>query len=328
MSEEDPARASGSVPNAWGNALGWRWTREMPRTCKGPFLTMLYALRAIAAPTGELAFSRDQQPIRIQDIAKAAGCSEKDARRYLDAAILAGVVAVRGERRRGAVTLYVLVLSPFPPDWQAAADHLRATARGTGKTWPTDPKKTTPGSGHCDPNPEIGSQCTEPEPEEPEPDRVTVTGTGSGHCDPTGSVHSDPNNPGGTHGVPHEVVDVVPQPPDRAGAREQTQSPQQRIRRCERCGQPIIRATRRLCHGCQLLADGAHEDRQAPVQGAFLLPLPAGPTPAAPASPRASPAPSSGPERVCGCGRTYRAPTPSPCPDCQHAAAWAEAANT
>lgn len=102
MTTEEPTATSGSVPNAFGNALAWRWSRQMPTALRRGFLTLLYALRAMANAAGELRFSGDRQPIRIQDIAKAAGASEKDARRYLDAAIHAGVVVVKGERKRGS----------------------------------------------------------------------------------------------------------------------------------------------------------------------------------------------------------------------------------
>ncbi|MEV5995376.1 FaeA/PapI family transcriptional regulator, partial [Streptomyces sp. NPDC052115] len=130
--EEQETRASGSVPHAYGNALAWRWSREMPTALRRGFLTLLYAMRAMANANGELRFHGDRKPIRIQDIAKAACVREKDARRYLEAATHAGVVGIRGERRRGVATLYVLLLSPAP-DWTAAEAHLTATARKPGK---------------------------------------------------------------------------------------------------------------------------------------------------------------------------------------------------
>ncbi|HLL33828.1 MAG TPA: hypothetical protein VK545_08035, partial [Streptomyces sp.] len=148
--EEADSRASGGVPHSFGNRLAWHWTREMPPGLKGGFLTMLYALRTMASASGELRFSGDGKPIRIQDLAKGAGCREKDARRYLDAAILAGVVCVKGERRRGKPTLYALVLSPWP-DWAAAAEHLKGTARKP-KEPPADPAEPERSSGHSGPN--------------------------------------------------------------------------------------------------------------------------------------------------------------------------------
>jgi hypothetical protein len=124
--EEQVARASGSVPHAFGNALAWRWSRDMPASLKrSGMLTLLYALRAMANANGELRFHGDHKPIRIQDIAKAAGADEKDARERMEAAIVAGVVTVKGERRRGRASLYVLLVSPCP-NWSAAAAFLDA----------------------------------------------------------------------------------------------------------------------------------------------------------------------------------------------------------
>lgn len=175
MSTEEQATApSGSVPLAYGNALAWKWSREMPTPLRRGFLTLLYALRAMANASGELRFHSDRQPIRIQDIARAAGASEKDARRYLDAAIRAGVVVVKGERKRGKPTLYVILPTPWP-DWKAAEDHLKSTARKPGKR-PAPWSKEAGSSGHRDPNnpgstqglsqdaAEVGSQ---PQPLEP-----------------------------------------------------------------------------------------------------------------------------------------------------------------
>lgn len=150
MSNDEQDRASGSVPNAFGNALAWKWSREMPTPLRRGFLTLLYALRAMANASGELRFTGDRQPIRIQDIARAAGASEKDARRYLDAAIRSGAVVVKGERKRGRPTLYVIVPTPWP-DWKAAEDYLKSTARKPGKRpapWSPEPGS----SGDRDPN--------------------------------------------------------------------------------------------------------------------------------------------------------------------------------
>jgi hypothetical protein len=114
----------------------------MPTTLRRRgFLTLLYALRAVANANGELRFHGDRKAIRIQDIAKAAGASEKDARRYLNAAVAAGVVGVRGEQRRGRSSLYVLLMCPNPL-WGAAEDSLKSSRRAPGKTpppWKDDP---------------------------------------------------------------------------------------------------------------------------------------------------------------------------------------------
>ncbi|MDF2705571.1 MAG: hypothetical protein K0R62_1223, partial [Nonomuraea muscovyensis] len=123
MHDDEQEPRAGSVPNAFGNAIAWRWSREMPRALKPGLLTLLYVLRAMANATGELKFRGDGKPIRIQDIAKAAGADEKDTRERLEAARRAGVVVVVGERRRGRPVLYAILPAPRP-DWAAAALYL------------------------------------------------------------------------------------------------------------------------------------------------------------------------------------------------------------
>lgn len=134
--EQQPDHASGGVPHAYRNAIFWRWTRTMPRPLKGPFLTLLYALGAAAGTHGLLQF-RDGTVIRIQDIAAGVGSDEKDTRRYLNAAIAAGVVAVEGERRRGKRAVYRLVVCVHP-DWTAALSSL-ARSKPKPKKVPAPP---------------------------------------------------------------------------------------------------------------------------------------------------------------------------------------------
>jgi hypothetical protein len=209
LSIEEQGPASGSVPNTFGNALAWKWTRQMtPYIRRSGLPTLLYALRAMANPAGELAF-HDRKAIRIQDIAKAACANEKDARRYLEAAIRARVVTVRGERKRGVPTLYVLLPTPFP-DWPAAEDYLKSTARKPGKR-PAAWSEDTQSSGDRDPN-QFGSPRPELTDGTDEEVRVTATPWSSGHRDPMGSGHRDPNNPGVTHVSTHDGAEVGFQP--------------------------------------------------------------------------------------------------------------------
>ncbi|WP_381792860.1 hypothetical protein [Streptomyces niveus] len=323
---EPQSRASGCPPHEFGNALAWKWTREMPTPLKGGFLTLLYAMRAMASASGQMRFSGDGKPIRIQDIAKAAGCREKDARRYLEAAIRAGVVVTIGDRRRGKATLYTLVLCPWP-EWAAAADYLKSTAR---------PRKVEDeGSGHSGPNSvETEVQATEARTDE-EGNRATAARMGSGRSGPNGSGHSGPNNPGSNHELHQEMAEVVPQPQERAGEGPEDDSPEQQedsgpasrsddsaddvaARFCS-CGLRIIRADRERCAGCLR----AEAEAQKPVQGAFLLPL-AGGGQGVPQSRRERPKwPVEDPAsllRVCGCGREHRLPDSDRCPDCVLAA--------
>ncbi|MGW1546637.1 hypothetical protein [Streptomyces sp. NPDC002346] len=243
--DEQASRASGSVPHAYGNALAWRWSREMPTSLRRGFLTLLYALRAIANANGELRFP--DGPIRIQDIAKTAGANEKDTRRYLNAGIAAGVVAVKGEQKRGKATLYTLVLSPMP-DWGAAEDSLKSTRRPPAKT-PAPWQETPNSSGPRDPN-----QFGPPRPEltdgTAEEVRAPATRMGSGPRDPNGSGPRDPNNPGITHELSHDGAEVVPQPqlvaasgPQKIASDEEHHHDEPQplgFRRCARCHERLV----------------------------------------------------------------------------------------
>lgn len=246
--EEQDTRASGSVPNAFGNALAWKWSREMPTTLRRGFLTLLYALRAMASASGELRFSGDRKPIRIQDIAKAAGADEKDTRRYLDAAERAGVVVVRGERRRGKPTLYAIVATPWP-NWDAAVAHLDGTKRERPG------RKPAPWAENTDDK--FGGRS--PELEEPKfggpPPELTagtedeVQGTAprwsSGDRPPNGSGDRPPNNPGVTHDSSHDGAEVGFQPQVVGAADKQIDSHEDQDdpttwSRCIECSRPIL----------------------------------------------------------------------------------------
>jgi hypothetical protein len=132
--EQATDRTAGSVPNAYRNALFWRWAPAMPKGLPSAFVTLLYALSAAADPMGKLKF-RDGTVIRIKDIAAAAKTDEKDCRRYIAAAIAAGVLTVEGERRRGMKALYVLLVDPAP-SWEAAVASLEGSRRKSRKAPP------------------------------------------------------------------------------------------------------------------------------------------------------------------------------------------------
>lgn len=251
--DEQATRASGSVPNAYGNALAWRWSREMPTALRRGFLTLLYALRAIANANGELRFP--DGPIRIQDIAKAAAVREKDARRYLNAGIAAGVVTVKGEQKRGKATLYVLMVDP-KPDWGAAEKVLNETRRAAGKSsapWQDDEE----GSGPRGPN-QIGPPRPELQGDPTEEVRATAARMGSGPRGPNGSGHRGPNNPGSTHDSSHDEAEVVFKPQVvGAPAIQKIDSPQDQNHndeqpldfiRCARCHERMVPRPGRTTH--------------------------------------------------------------------------------
>ncbi|MER7813842.1 hypothetical protein [Streptomyces sp. NPDC096153] len=254
--DEQATRASGSVPHAYGNALAWRWSREMPTALRRGFLTLLYALRAMANANGELRFP--DKPIRIQDIARAAGAAEKDARRYMNAAIAAGVIAVKGEQRRGKPTLYVLVLVP-DPDWGAAESSLKESRRAPGKA-PAPWRKAPESSVDRDPNQFGGPR---PELEAPEAGEVrgTATRLGSGDRDPNGSGDRDPNNPGTTHESSHDGAEVFFKPQVVGAAEVQkidsaqeqdphddSAEPPRDFTRCARCHERMVPRPGRTTH--------------------------------------------------------------------------------
>ncbi|MEU7381524.1 hypothetical protein AB0A91_16280 [Streptomyces sp. NPDC042207] len=205
--DEQESRTSGGVPNAYGNALSWKWTRSMSTYLRRSGLPLLLCqLRNLANASGEIAFSSDRKPIRIQDIAKAACCDEKEARRYLEAAIRAGVVQVLGERKRGKAARYVIVVHPFP-DWQAAEDYLKSTARKRSPMWDREGGS----SGDSAPNQNRG-QRPELTGGTAEEVRGTAPRMGSGDSAPNGSGDSAPNNPGGFPWSSHDGAEVGFQP--------------------------------------------------------------------------------------------------------------------
>ncbi|MFG2722690.1 hypothetical protein ACGFW5_30990 [Streptomyces sp. NPDC048416] len=256
MSNVEQGRASGSVPHAFGNAIAWRWSREMPASLKrSGMLTLLYALRAMANASGELKFHGDHKPIRIQDIAKAAGADEKDTRERMEAAILAGVVMVKGERRRGRASLYVVMVTPWP-DWSAAAAFLdaakarrEAAKKGRADRRPAPWAEEKPGEKFGGRSPELdGPEFGGPPPELTDGTAEEVRGTAprlsSGDRPPNGSGDRPPNNPGTTHVITQERAEVVPQPQvdEPPGPHKITNSHEQdhpaqppELDRCRRC---------------------------------------------------------------------------------------------
>ncbi|MFE5681693.1 hypothetical protein [Streptomyces sp. NPDC056512] len=254
--EEQATPASGSVPHAYGNALAWKWSRQMPTPLRRGFLTLLYALRAMANANGELKFHSDHKAIRIQDIAKAAGADEKDARRYIEAAIRAGVVGTKGERKRGKATLYTLAVTPWP-NWEAAEAYLDATKRERpGRK----PGPWTEKNGGRSPEPEE-SKFGGPAPELTGGTEKEVQGTAprmsSGDHPPIGSGDRPPNNPGSTHEISQEAAGVVfqPQVVGATGTTDiapQDQEPHDNeladFVRCARCHRPMLPRHGRTTH--------------------------------------------------------------------------------
>lgn len=214
--EQPPGQASGSVPHAYRNALFWRWAPNMPKGLTSSFVTVLYALAAAADPAGRVRF-RDGKAIRIKDIAAACKADEKDVRRYLQAAIVAGVVAVQGEQRRGRASLYVLILSPNP-DWDAAAASLSSTRRKSRQAPPWLGEKNGGVSPELSET-ENGGHTPELSDLDHEKERGTHPRMSSGDTPPFGSGDTPPNNPGIAKELPQDMAEVVfkPQVVGRSG---------------------------------------------------------------------------------------------------------------
>lgn len=245
--DEQAGRAPGSVPHAYRNAIFWRWTPAMPSSLPSAFVTLLYALGTAADAAGKLKF-RDGKAIRIKDIAAAVKADEKDVRRYIDAAIAAGVLGIEGERRRGRAALYVLILSPWP-DWDAATASLDASKRKSRKAPPW-----MKNGGHA---PELPAR-------ESEKERGTRPRMSSGDTPPFGSGDTPPNNPGIAKELPQETAEVGEQPqvvgaPDEEqfpaqgqdhhdGGAEQTEPRPLDFTRCARCHERMVPRPGRTTH--------------------------------------------------------------------------------
>lgn len=256
MSDEQAGPYSGSVPHAYRNAIFWRWAPEMPRGLPSSFVTLLYALGSAADAAGKLKF-RDGKPIRIKDIAAAMKVDEKDARRYLNAAIAAGVVVVEGERARGRAALYVLAIVPRP-DWGAALASLSGSRRKRDHAAPWMDEKN---GGHT---PELsdaknGGHTPELLGQDDQEERGTHPRTSSGDTPPFGTGDTPPNNPGNSQEVPQEIVDVGEQPQEgrqRASPQDQFSAQDSTgFTRCRDCGSPLItlpgQTPRALCRACE-----------------------------------------------------------------------------
>lgn len=254
---------TGSIPQAYRNAIFWRWAPDMPRGLPAAFVTLLYAVGTSGDAAGRLQF-RDGHPIRVKDIASAIRADIKDVRRYLNAAVIAGVLTIEGGRERGKSTLYVLVISPRP-DWDAAAAFLAGSRRKRthappwleAKVGGVSPQPPADGKGGHTPQEKGGhtphlshSSADEGGGIHPPP--------GWGDTPPLGWGDTPPNNPWETQGVSQEIADVGDQPPPvREQPRQDQISSQEKtpFARCRECGNPLVtlpgQAQRTICRTCE-----------------------------------------------------------------------------
>ncbi|WP_030659771.1 MULTISPECIES: hypothetical protein [Streptomyces] len=207
MPDDQPDHTSGGVPHAYRNALYWRWAKELPRPLRGGFLTVLYALAAAANTSGVLRM-RDGKPIRVQSVATAACSDLKDVRRWLGAAVAAGVVTTEEAPRPGKPTVYVIVIAPRP-DWAAAVAALEAKRRRRPKkdAAPWSEEEGAPEVGGPAPHSEDPSWGDGP-PNSPDSkwgDRPPLEMGGPAPLELGGPA---PQRPRGTHVLPQETAAV------------------------------------------------------------------------------------------------------------------------
>jgi hypothetical protein len=227
--DEEHPKTGGSVPHNYGNALARRWARELPRPLTGGFLTLLYALRAMASADGRLRYERDGAPITIQQIATACRSDQKDVRVYLNAAVAAGVVTIVGDAKgrgqtRGRATMYALTLCP-DPDWNAAASIVwvaqrvkaeqraaRAERKATAEAAASATAPEVPASsGDSAPNSRPSTGSGDSHPNSAPASSGDSAPTEFGGQSPTGFGGQCPDHPGSTHELPHEMAGVGPQ---------------------------------------------------------------------------------------------------------------------
>ncbi|MFE7928354.1 hypothetical protein ACFU6S_06370 [Streptomyces sp. NPDC057456] len=352
MSTEDQEQRTGGIAHAFGNAVAWKWVDEMPAYLKTGFLAMLYSLRQHAAPSGEVRFNGgNHRPIKMGRLSRSAGCREQDGRRYVEAAIRAGIVVLVGERKRGATPLFRVVVNPWP-DWRAAEEYLRGTSRGAGRKFPKL-EEDRAASAHG------GPSILEPEtPDETDEGRTTVARPTSDHHGSTTSSHRGPNKPCVFHAGYHDGAEVVPRPrvvrgsasettelpiseetgqasggwqqdePEQPSSQPQEPETGEAFGRCEVCRIPLVRPGKR-CAGHReqtpRRSRRSSAGRGRAIQAPLLMTVPDAPDAPSPAAQTHSRAAQEitdpfAPVRVCGCGRSFRDRNPAGrCPDCVQA---------
>ena len=127
--DRDPSLRGTSVAHTFRMSLAWKWTARMPRALSGGFLKILHSLHSLANEDGVVRFRRSGDGIPLGRIALGAMCDVKDARRYLRAAMAAGLVRVAQAPRRGFAVVYALLVPGWEPDWAAAVASLAESRR-------------------------------------------------------------------------------------------------------------------------------------------------------------------------------------------------------
>ncbi|MDX2551349.1 hypothetical protein [Streptomyces stelliscabiei] len=227
MSETPPDRASGAVPHTFRLRMAWQWVPKMPAALRRQkaFLFALQTVAAMADTAGRTRWHVEGddtagRPLRLKELAVAMGSDEKDARRYLTAAIAAGILTTEQAPRRGRTTVYVLLLPPSTPRWAAALavltagstapaeDDTHARTEFGGASPVLDAPAAQASSGDASPNsrPVTASQ-----------ERGTSPLWSSGDGSPLRTGDCPPNKTRYFHGTTQERVSVGPQVRDARG---------------------------------------------------------------------------------------------------------------
>ncbi|EPD63154.1 hypothetical protein [Streptomyces sp. HGB0020] len=234
MHDTEPDRpASGSVPHTFRLRMAQHWVPKMPPQLRRQ-KAFLYALATVAAVADTAGRTRwhtkpgepPGRPLRLKELAAAMGSAEKDARRYLAAAIAAGVLTTEQAPQRGRTTVYVLLVPAWTPRWEAALSVLTV---GDETPRAVDPHTAARGAGNGEASPVLdvveasacGTRTGDGSPNSAgvtaSQERVTVPRWRTGDGSPLRTGDGSPNTTRGTHDQPHEMVAVVPQVRDARG---------------------------------------------------------------------------------------------------------------
>lgn len=224
MPDTEPDRAKGGVPHAFRLQMAWRWVPDMPLRLRRnkPFLYALATVASMADTAGRTRWHNRQdenepgRALRLTQLARAMGSDDKDARRYLAAAVAAGVLATEEAPRRGRTTVYVLQLPPVPR-WAAALAVLDVGEPATDVDDAHENGGLSPELGEAHSASRTGDSPPNSGPARARRERGTVPPWSSGDSAPMSSGDSPPNIPGVSKNTPHEMVAVGPQVRDARG---------------------------------------------------------------------------------------------------------------
>ncbi len=280
-------------------------------------------------------------------LAVIAGCGEETVTRCVRVLVAVGLLVRK--RRPNQSSTYVLVLPlgkpvPWEEHLHLYTDTRQARRKKDLKAKGVAGSFAEPGAGGGR-NPlrngvresvaePVAERVSEPVPAGGSEEPGTRCGTGADTVAervpepvPAGGDHNPPTC-GRDPGLDHDGAEVVPRPQvvggPAAGNDQSSRGGQSGgLRRCEDCGQPLVRPGVTRCAACREPLPGQRRrvKRQGPTQSPLMAvvrqPVEA---PAARVPFAWAPEDPLAPQRVCGCGRSYRSRTDGACQDCRFAA--------